>query len=78
MVNPSVDGYIKTPNQQKIVGKMQKDDTVLKTCWKDTKMKYKLCGGGCLHLAGQGSRSLFPPISYSIAANTLKYWLNKK
>jgi len=30
MVNPSVDGYTKTPNQQKILQKMYKDNTVLK------------------------------------------------
>jgi len=31
MVNPGVYGYTKTPNQWKILRKMQQDDTILKT-----------------------------------------------
>ena len=37
MVKLGVDGYTKTPNEQKILWKTQKDETVLKTYWKDTK-----------------------------------------
>jgi len=39
MVNPGVDRYTKTTNQRKTFQKTRKDDTLLKTYWKDTKTK---------------------------------------
>ena len=48
-VNLVVDGCTKTPNQWKILGRMQKDNTVLNLL----KPKYKLMGGWCFHLVGQ-------------------------
>jgi len=39
MVNPVVDGYTKTTNQQQILHKTQKDKKLLKTNWKNTKTK---------------------------------------
>jgi len=51
--------------------KIQKDDNILKTK-RILKPKDNLNGTWFLHLAGQGIKlSLFPPIRYSTARNTL-------
>jgi len=62
MVNPDVDGYVKTLNHRKILWKSQKEQPT--EYQKNIKPKYKLSGGPVFAFSYQrGDSSLGAPVS---------------